>query len=164
MRASWLKTEKTQKEEGQWLRTSEPKALDGNLIRRRQWINDWLNTKARGSSSRSKRAARRRPDVFAGNVGIGVAEKEALPRSRAALHLGQAGWGDSKPAGFELRRLRHGGDVDGRVRQSGPPAGEITGGPPRSNPGRPSSVSHCETSPVRRRLALWRRIAPALLR
>jgi hypothetical protein len=64
--------------------TSEPKALDGNLIRRRQWINDWLNTKARGSSSRSKRAARRRPDVFAGNVEIGVAEKEALPRSRAA--------------------------------------------------------------------------------
>jgi hypothetical protein len=104
--------------------------------RRRQWIDDWLNTKARGSSSRSKRPARLRPDVFAGNVEIGVAEKEALPRSRAALHLGQAGWGDSKPAGFELRRLRHGGDVDGEFGKSGPPR-QITDRPPRNFRGGP---------------------------
>jgi hypothetical protein len=88
---------KPKRKKGQWLRTSEPKALDGDLIRRRQWINDWLNTKARGSSFRSMQAARPRPDFFAGNVEIGVAEKEALPRRAAPT---------SRSAGLGIRACR----------------------------------------------------------
>ena len=50
--------------------TSESKALDGNLTRRRQWINAAAQRQGEGEV-RPARCGRDgpRPDLFAGNVG-----------------------------------------------------------------------------------------------
>ena len=107
--------------------------------RRRQWIN---------AAAQRQGEAKFVPLDAAGTApaltsspamsGIGVAEKEALPR-RTAPTSRSSRTCRSELAGFELRRLRHGGDVTGEFGNLARPGKEPTGRPERSGAALPLS-------------------------